>query len=53
LDFPYRDVDTIHIAIPNGYQTEALFKDVTLQSKFGSYSISFRVNGNNMDVLAG
>jgi hypothetical protein len=51
FDYPYRDVDTIHITIPDGYQAEVLPKDVLLESKFGKYSINFKVNGNSVDVV--
>jgi hypothetical protein len=51
FSYPYRDVDTINITIPQGYHAEAIPKDVSLQTRFGTYSISFKVEGNNIRVL--
>ncbi|TDH27968.1 DUF3857 domain-containing protein [Segetibacter sp. 3557_3] len=51
LDYPYQDVDSINLAIPNGYESEAVPKDVSLKTKFGSYSISFKLNGNSIAVV--
>jgi hypothetical protein len=51
FDMSYRDVDTIHIVVPDGYTVEAMPKDVSLQSKWGKYGISFKINGNAIDVL--
>lgn len=47
----YRDVDTLHITVPQGYNVEGIPKDVSLQGKWGKYSISFKVNGNVIEVL--
>jgi hypothetical protein len=47
----YRDVDTIHIAVPEGYTIEAMPKDVSLQNQWGKYSISYKMNGNAINVL--
>lgn len=43
LVFEFKDVDSIEIAIPAGYVAESTPKDINLQSKFGNYSISFKV----------
>jgi hypothetical protein len=51
FDYAYRDVDTIHITLPEGYQSESVPKDVALQSKFGTYSIKFKINGTAIDVV--
>ncbi len=47
----FRDVDTITISIPQGYQPEAIPKNVTFNNKFGKYMISFTVTGDKIDVL--
>jgi hypothetical protein len=49
--YSYRDVDTIHIAIPEGYTVESMPKDVTLSSRWGKYSIVFKTSGSSIDVL--
>ena len=47
----YKDVDTIVIKVPAGYTLEALPKDIALESKFGKYSISFKVADNTIMML--
>lgn len=43
LSMPYVDVDSVTIAIPTGYKTESVPKEVSLQSKFGTYTVSCKV----------
>lgn len=43
LSMPYVDIDSVTIAIPTGYKTESVPKDISLQSKFGTYSVSCKV----------
>jgi hypothetical protein len=50
-DYSYKDVDTISIAVPDGYVLEALPKNVNLESKCGKYSISFKLDGSSIEVL--
>jgi len=49
--FSFKDADTIHIKIPEGYNVESMPKDVTISNKFGKYSISYKVSGNAIDLL--
>lgn len=51
IRFSFKDVDTIHIKIPEGYLTESLPKDVSITNKFGRYSISYKVSGSFIDLL--
>ena len=44
----YKDVDTLSIALPAGYTIEAMPKDITINNKFGSYSITFKVTESNI-----
>jgi hypothetical protein len=39
----YKDVDSVEIKIPPGYETEALPKDNKIESKFGKYISSVKV----------
>lgn len=50
-DNAFIDVDTIAIDLPKGYEVEAMAKDVKIANKFGSYSISYKVDGNKVKVL--
>ncbi len=43
FELPYRDVDSVFITVPAGYQPESVPKNVNLSSKFGNYSITYIV----------
>ena len=47
----YKDVDSIAIQLPGGYIIESLPKDVSLKTKFGNYSIGFKVKDSMIEVL--
>ncbi|MEJ7609669.1 MAG: DUF3857 domain-containing protein [Ferruginibacter sp.] len=53
IEFPlsFIDVDSLHISIPANYEPEAMPKTVNIKNEYGSYSISFTVKGNTIDVL--
>jgi hypothetical protein len=42
-DYAYRDVDSISIKIPDGYQPEAVPADVHIDSKYGKFSSSVKI----------
>jgi hypothetical protein len=44
----YRDIDSVEITIPGGYQLETLPKEVVLQTKFGKYISSVKITGNRI-----
>jgi hypothetical protein len=44
----YRDIDSVEIKIPEGYQPEMLPKDVSLENKYGRYFSSARVSGDKI-----
>ena len=48
LNLEYKDVDTVEIKIPTGYQPEAMPQPVKIDTKFGRYSISAKVQGNKI-----
>ncbi len=48
LDFEYKDVDTVEIDLPRGYEPEALPADVSVSSKFGKYNCSVKLSGNKL-----
>lgn len=43
LTYPYIDVDSVTIAIPAGYKAESVPKDVSLDTKFGTYTSTIKV----------
>ena len=48
LGFEYKDVDSVEIEIPKGYEPEAMPKDVTVNSQFGKYSSSVKLKDNKL-----
>ncbi|HVZ56773.1 MAG TPA: DUF3857 and transglutaminase domain-containing protein [Chitinophagaceae bacterium] len=48
LDYAYRDVDTVEISLPAGYQPEAMPPDVDVSNPFGRYRCSVRLLGNTL-----
>jgi len=48
LRYEYKDVDTVEIEIPNGYETESVPQPVNLDAKFGKYSSITRLAGNKI-----
>lgn len=51
IDYAFKDIDTIDIKIPDGYIAEALPKNVTIENKFGKYSILFSVEKGIIQVI--
>ncbi len=51
FDYAFRDVDTIMIKIPAGYQPEAMTKDVDLKSKFGTYHLQTKYVNDELEVI--
>ncbi|MGZ8556875.1 MAG: DUF3857 domain-containing protein [Chitinophagaceae bacterium] len=48
LGYEYKDVDTVEIELPKGYEPEAIPKDVTVSSQFGKYSSSVKLKDNKL-----
>jgi hypothetical protein len=48
LGFAYHDIDSVEINLPEGYTAEAVPQDVSLNSPFGKYSCSVKLNGNRL-----
>jgi hypothetical protein len=48
LGYAYKDIDTVQIDLPGGYEPEAIPQDVSLDSKFGSYHCSVKLKGNKL-----
>lgn len=48
LGYEYRDIDTAIIAIPTGYQVEAMPAAVKIETKFGNYTSSVEVQSNKI-----
>lgn len=49
--YAFRDEDTIRIQVPEGYMAEAMPRDQTINSEFGSFSIHFTVANNKIEVI--
>ncbi|HEX6334478.1 MAG TPA: DUF3857 and transglutaminase domain-containing protein [Flavisolibacter sp.] len=48
FDYEFRNEDEQEITIPDGYEVEALPKDVSLDTKYGAYFSSVTVRGNKL-----
>ena len=48
LGFEYKDVDSVEIELPKGYEPEAMPKDVSISSQFGKYSSSIKLKDNKL-----
>jgi len=47
----FRDIDTIHISLPAGYNVEAMPKDVNINNQFGKFDISYKVIDNAIELI--
>lgn len=47
----YKEIDSISITIPAGYTPEAIPANTSINNKFGSYSISYKVQGNKIELV--
>lgn len=48
LDYEYRDTDSVEIIIPTGYTAESVPQDVQLDTRFGRYRSSVKIDGNRI-----
>jgi transglutaminase-like putative cysteine protease len=53
IEYPYafHDVDSIEIKLPEGYASESIPNVLSLDSKFGTYSIAFKVEADKIEVI--
>jgi hypothetical protein len=51
FDHEYRDVDSIEFQIPEGYAIEAIPQQLSLKTKYGSYTSSVRVENDKLYYL--
>ena len=51
LGFPFRDIDTVNITIPDGYILESQPQNCNLNSKFGTFKISYAVTPNTVQLI--
>lgn len=48
FNIDYKDVDSVEITIPEGYNAELLPQDVSVTTKFGKYNCSVKLSGNKL-----
>jgi hypothetical protein len=48
LTYEYRDIDTVKIQLPAGYEPESIPQEVTISSPFGKYNCSVKLTGNTL-----
>lgn len=53
IEYPhaFKNIDSISIALQQGYKAESMPKDIKLNNKFGSYSITFKMDDNKLIVI--
>ncbi|HEX3933048.1 MAG TPA: DUF3858 domain-containing protein, partial [Puia sp.] len=47
-DKAYTDIDSVVIAVPDGYEVEARPKDVAIQDQFGTFRTSLRFENDKL-----
>lgn len=45
FDFPYTDVDSVQITVPDGYAPESVPGETVLKTKFGNYTAGTKLDG--------
>ena len=48
LGYEYKDVDSVEIELPMGYETEAMPQPISVNSKFGNYSCAVQLKENKL-----
>ncbi|PWT98634.1 MAG: hypothetical protein C5B52_11975 [Bacteroidetes bacterium] len=48
FEYEYRDIDTAVLKIPSGYKPESVPADLKIESKFGKYTASVKVDGDKI-----
>jgi hypothetical protein len=48
LDYEYNDIDKLEIELPAGYQPESIPQDAVIESKFGKYRSSIKLQGGKI-----
>ena len=48
LNYEYKDVDTVEIELPKGYEAEAIPSEAKIESKFGKYNSLVKLSGNKI-----
>lgn len=48
FDNPSTSIDSVEIALPQGYQLEAQMPETTIRTAYGNYSASVKLNGNKV-----
>ena len=48
LGYEYKDVDSVEIELPKGYEPEAMPQDVSIDSKFGKYNCTVKLKDSKL-----
>lgn len=51
INYEYKDIDSVTIEIPEGYEPEAIPNEVNLKSEFGSYKSNVKISGNQINYV--
>lgn len=51
IGYGYNDTDSIHIILPEGYELEAMPKEVNMENKFGKFSSTIKTEKNTILIV--
>ena len=51
FDMAWHDADTVTIELPEGYIPETMPQDISLKTKFGTYTSAVKLQGNKLNYL--
>jgi len=51
LSYPFTDIDTVFITIPDGYTTESVPQNVNITNKFGNYKMTYTITNNTIQLI--
>jgi hypothetical protein len=51
IDYEYKDIDSVMIEIPDGYEQESIPQPLSLKTKFGSYNTTVKLDKNKLTYI--
>lgn len=51
IPYSYKEIDSIDIVLPEKYTVESLPKNVTTETKFGKYSVNYKISNDKIEMV--
>lgn len=51
IDYEYKDIDSIMIEVPEGYEPESMPQPLSLKTKFGTYNTTIKLEKNKLTYI--